>query len=419
MDCLNQLKGRMNVMPKMQLTKRNIDKKIPFAESGQADYFDTELKGLLLRVGKSSKTFYVQVDVKDPVTGKFKTIKEKLGVYGEIAPEQARQMAPDIIRRIREGKPAAMPIPNLQHLYERYLRDKPLTEGTKMRYTGYLPRLFASWLEIPLDKLNMALSPDIVTERFRQVREDNGPGAANNSFRCLQAIVNYAEVLYPQFVIKNPFKVLSGAKMWTKIGSRDDCLEPEQMKLFVDSLATATPVHRDCYLLALYHGTRAKEAYTLQWQHVNFEKEIVTFWHETEVSKRTYTVPMSRQSKEILLRRKQAAAVGAEYVFPVQGARGKHGHLVIRALELKRRSGLDITVHGLRRTFITIGERLRLRREDINRLTGHVDGSVTGRHYSRLTHDDMRPVLQTICNEIERLISKGIGAKVIPLRQAG
>jgi hypothetical protein len=94
----------MNVMPKMQLTKRNIDKMIPFTESGQVDYFDTELKGLLLRAGKSSKTFYVQVDVRDAVTGKFKTIKEKLGVYGEITPEQARQMAPDIIRRDQGGK---------------------------------------------------------------------------------------------------------------------------------------------------------------------------------------------------------------------------------------------------------------------------------------------------------------------------
>ncbi len=405
-------------MPKMQLTKRNIDKQIPLTESGQVDYFDTELKGLMLRAGKCSKTFYVQIDVKDPATGKFKTVREKLGAYGELTPEQARQMAPDAIRRIREGKPAATPAPTLYQMYERYLRDKPLTEATKLHYTGYLPRLFPSWLELPLDKLHLVLSPDVVTERFWQVRENNGPGAANCSFRCLQAIVNYAEVIYPQFIMKNPFKVLSGAKMWTKIGSRDDHLEPGQMKQFVDSLVTATPAHRDCYLLALYHGVRAKEAYTLQWQHVNFEKEIVTFWHETEVSKRTYTAPMSKQSKEILMRRKQAAAEGDEYVFPVQGARGKRGHLIIRADDLKRRTGFDLTVHGLRRTFITIGERLRLRREDINRLTGHVDSSVTGRHYSRLTHDDMRPVLQAICNEIDRLIHEGAVTKVIPFPAA-
>ena len=71
-------------MPKLLLTKRNIDSKkhIPPVDKGQVDYFDEELKGLVLRVGKLSKVVYVQVDVSDDVTGKFKTVKEKIGAYG-------------------------------------------------------------------------------------------------------------------------------------------------------------------------------------------------------------------------------------------------------------------------------------------------------------------------------------------------
>ncbi len=95
-------------MPKLLLTKRNIDSKkhVPSVDSGQVDYFDTELKGLLLRVGKESKTFYCMVDVKDKETGKFKGKREKLGAYGELTPEEARAMAPEIIKRLREGRPA-------------------------------------------------------------------------------------------------------------------------------------------------------------------------------------------------------------------------------------------------------------------------------------------------------------------------
>src|ERR1043166_448034 len=95
-------------MPKLLLTKRNIDSKkhVPPVETGRVDYFDEELKGLILRVGKTSKVFYVQVDVRDAVTGNFKTVKEKIGAYGEYTPEQARAKAPDIIRRIREGRSA-------------------------------------------------------------------------------------------------------------------------------------------------------------------------------------------------------------------------------------------------------------------------------------------------------------------------
>ncbi len=402
-------------MPVLLLTKRNIDSKkhVPPVESGRVDYFDEELKGLILRVGKSSKVFYVQVDVKDPVTCKFKTVKEKIGAYGEYTPEQARAKAPDIIKRIREGKAATETPPTLQMMYDRYLTDQRLAAGTENQYKQYIPRLFESWLDLPLDLLSQALSPEVVIDRFHQIRENNGPSAANNSFKCLQAIIRYAEILYPQFVGRNPVKVLSNAKMWVKVEEREDCLDSKQFKIFADALLSSTAVHRDCYTFTLLHGVRPAEAYSLKWEDIDLEKEIVTFRHATERSKRTYTAPLSRQSKAILNRRKDAASDGQEYVFPKQGARNKHDHLMLRSDDLKDRTGLDITVHGLRRTFIQTGERLRMRREDINNLTGHADHSVTGKHYAKATPDDLRPVLQAIANEIERLMVEGVGAKVI------
>lgn len=405
-------------MPKLLLTKRNIDSKkhIPPVEKGQVDYFDTEVKGLMLRVGKETKTFYVQVDVLDPVTGKYKTVKEKIGAYGEWTPEQVRTEAPQLIRRLREGKPAQEEAPpTLQALYDRYLKDKQLSKGTETLYKGYVPRLFASWLELNLSQLEKALAPEIVIDRFQQIRETSGPGAANNSFKCLQAIINYGEILYPQFITRNPVKVLSRAEQWVKMGGRDDCLEPGQFKTFADGLLSNTPVHRDCYLFALYHGIRPQESYGLTWDAVDFEKGVVTFKHDTERSKRTYTVPLSKQSREILKRREEVAEEGQKYVFPKQGARNTHDHLILRSDDLKRKTGLDLTVHGLRRSFITTGERLRLRREDINLLTGHVDASVVGKHYSKLTPADLKPTLQAITNEIERLLN-GEAAKVVDMR---
>lgn len=68
-------------MPRLQLTKRNIDK-ITSPENGQVDYFDTELKGLGLRVGKESKTFFVKIDILKPSTGKYKSVKGKIWRYG-------------------------------------------------------------------------------------------------------------------------------------------------------------------------------------------------------------------------------------------------------------------------------------------------------------------------------------------------
>jgi len=52
-----------------------------------------------------------------------------------------------------------------------------------------------------------------------------------------------------------------------------------------------------------------------------------------------------------------------------------------------------MTVHGLRRTFITTGRKLKLF-EDTERLTNHLDNSVTGRHYDGTSIDDLRQSLQ-------------------------
>lgn len=95
-------------MPVIQLTKRNIDG-IPFVEKGQKDYFERDLKGLFLRVGKSSKTFYARGDVRESDAGKYQTGKAKIGRYGEITAEQARQKCPARLPKInlRGGKTRA------------------------------------------------------------------------------------------------------------------------------------------------------------------------------------------------------------------------------------------------------------------------------------------------------------------------
>ncbi len=408
-------------MPKLLLTKRNIDSKkhIPPVEKGQVDYFDTELRGFALRVGKDSKTFFVQVDVLDPATEKYRTVKGKVGRYGEITPEQARQKAPEIIQRLRAGKPANDDsIPTLRALYERYIQDKPLAKTTLTAYKFHIPPKFESWLDLPLPKLATMLTPEVVIDRYQQILGTSGGGAAHNAFKCLQSIINYGTVLYPLHITRNPVKIISDAKLWTERKAREDCLEPGQFKTFFDGLLQFTPIHRDAFLFALYQGLRPNEAQSIEWKDVDLEKKTAFIRHETETSKRSYLIPLCRQMMEIMKRRDEAREEGNLFVFPSDWRTNKRGHVTLRAEKLKDRTGLDLTVHGLRRTFITTGERLRLRREDINLLTGHVDGSVTGKHYSKLTLDDLRPTLKRIADEIESLMVEGTVAKVIELSTA-
>jgi integrase len=89
---------------------------------------------------------------------------------------------------------------------------------------------------------------------------------------------------------------------------------------------------------------------------------------------------------------------------------------MLRADKLRAKTGLEITPHSLRRTFIQVGEkRLRIARESVKFLTNHVDRSVHGEHYAHLDVEDVRAPLQAIANEIERLMVHGVGGKVVEL----
>jgi len=418
-------------MPKLSLTQSEI-KKIVSPATGRADYFDTELKGFLLRVSadypdkktrelqKGSRVFYVQVDALDAATGKYVTRKAKIGQYGEYTPELARNKAPEIMRRLREGKPADdVTPPTLREMYHQYVNDKKLKSNTAAAYKVYFENekgaKFLTWMDLPLNTLAAMLTPEIVIRRYQEVLSVSGKGAAYNSFKMLQAIIGYAMILYPQHISKNPVRVITDADLWPEIKARTTCLEPEQLKPFYESLLVFPAIHRDCYLFALYQGLRPDEAHSLRWEDVNLEKKLFDLtWMDSETKHRGI-LPLSRQTMEILQRREAVKDEDDKYVFPSTASKSKNGHIVLRADKLRVKTGMEVTPHSLRRTFTTVGERLRLRREDVSLLTNHVDRSVTGKHYSRIGVEDLRAPLQVIANEIERLMLHGVGGKVIQL----
>ncbi|WP_083761196.1 tyrosine-type recombinase/integrase [Pelobacter propionicus] len=153
--------------------------------------------------------------------------------------------------------------------------------------------------------------------------------------------------------------------------------------------------------------------HSLRWVDVDLEKRLFDLSYMDSVTKHRGVLPLSRQAVAILERRKNSMQDSDMWVFPSETGRGKDGHITLRADKIKTKTGLDITPHSLRRSFTTVGERLKLRREDINLLTNHIDQSVTGKHYSRIGVDDLRAPLQAIASEIERLMTEGVGVKKI------
>jgi len=424
-------------MPTIKFTKAAIDK-IPFASTGQIDYFDIETPGLGLRVGARAKTFFVKADVRDPdKKNGYRTVRQTLGRYGELTLDQARRelagyddkdkgFVPGKRLEIKRGNVTAYGSNvTLDDMLGAYFLEKRTSDGqtykasTVKGYTRIISCHFQTWLPLTLADADR-LTPEIVIDRFRQVETAHGPYGARNAFVMLTAIINYAMVKYPGVLTTNPLNVLRQGKHMKKIKARADRLDGNDFRTFHEGIQNFNEILRDAYLVCLYHGMRSEEATGLRWEHVNLERQTITI-PDTK-NRLALHVPLCRQSMAVLIRRLDQNPVGFEWVFPsiptiLRHSTNKTGHVRLMAASLKLHTKLDITVQGLRRTFITTARKLKIF-EDAERLTNHVDSSVTGRHYDGTDVEDLRRPLQTIANEIERLMVHGMGAKVVELATA-
>ena len=415
--------------------KADIDK-IPYNKAGQTDYFDSKTPGLGLRVGAKSKTFFVKVDVKDiEKPNGYRTVRKTLGRYGDLTLEQARKelagyddkdkgFIPGARLELKRGpvnvSGATVTLRDMLTYYfqEKKRQDgKPFKPATVKGYSRIIERHFETWLTLTLPDV-AKLTPEMVIDRHRQIASNHGAYGARNGFVMLTAVINYALIRHPGNITVNPLNVLRLGNHMKKIEARTDKLEGNEFKAFHDGIQKFNEVTRDAYLVCLYQGLRSEEAAGLKRENVNLEKGEM-FIPDTK-NRRPLHVPLCRQSMAILKQRLASNPEGNEWVFPslyAPNVPSKTGHVRLMAVPLKLNTGLNITVHGLRRTFITTARRLKIF-EDADRLTNHVDSSISGRHYDGTDVDDLRKSLQTIANEIERLMKEGVGAKVIELSTA-
>jgi integrase len=427
-------------MPKITLTKKKIDS-LKFTDKGQVIYWDTETPGLGLVVGAKTKTFRLQLDVKDSTKPKgYRTVKKTLGRYGaDITLEQARdkvtghvdsegQAVLGELIKIKLGDAAAnagesVTLLELMKSYftETKRRDgKDRRESSALAYQNLIERHYAGWMPLTLKEVN-DLTPDVVMEKFQQIAIA-GAMAARNSAVMLSAVLNYGLAKYPGTLKSNPLAILTSrhVNVMKKIEPRHECLifdaekKRNDFPLFFNGLKTLTEIRRDLILFTLYTGMRHSESATVEWQHINMDhKEL----HIKDTKNREdLHIPLNRQAMAILERRKAQAPEGCKWVFPAILGTNKSGHATMRSDHLRIITGLDLTIHALRRTFITTGRKLK-RREDVDALTNHVDGSMAGKHYDETSIEDLRETAQMIGDTIERRMMDE-KAKVIELATA-
>lgn len=361
----------------MNITKSLIDK-LPLpgvgklGQTGQKRYYDNKLKGFGLRITSGgSKTFFVEKQVKN------KLRRMSLGRYGELTVEEARKLAQKMMGQIAQGidpvaekRATKMRAVTLQEVLRDYLQTRnALKAETAYSYKRILNVAFVDWQ----DKSITSLMKDDISKRHKKLGQENGEAYANLAMRLLRALFNFAMSQYEDaqgrsLIPENPVKRLSQTRAWYRVDRRQTFIKSHQLALWYQAVMSLdNETLRDYLLFVLLTGLRRQEAARLRWEQVDLKAK--TFTLTDTKNYQEFTLPLSDYLYDLLLKRQKESL--SDYVFP---RKDKNSYIVEprkQMAKVTQGSGVQFTMHDLRRTFITIAEGLDVSAYALKRLLNH------------------------------------------------
>lgn len=402
-----------------KLTKRVVDKATAPA-SGQTFIRDTELKGFALRVTAGGKKSFV---VEKRINGK--TRRMTLAPYPDLTVEQARDEA-----QIKLGKIATGYDPVKEREEER-LQGIALHEAFKA-FRQARPHLSAKTLydyhrvmEVALPdwqtKTLREIKKEMVVDRYHKLAETRGPAYATLAMRCLRSVLNFAMYQYEDtdgnpILRDNPVLRLTRTRAWYPSKRRQTVIKVQQLPAWVKAvnrLSKEKPILlaetlADYLRVLLFTGLRRSEGIRIRW-------------HDVDLVARTLTIPQTKNGEQLilplsdylvdLLAERQKTARG-DYVFPGEGHPGPivEPRNAVRWVVLQ--SGVEFTLHDLRRTFITVAESLEISAYAVKRLVNHKMSRDVTAGYIISDVERLRVPMQKITDYLLRM-GKAIDADVI------
>lgn len=392
-------------MPTLKLNRTNI-RAIKRPASGQVDYFDTELRGFLLRVGARSMIYYARRKVNGKVH-RIKLVDARLST-----PEAARAKAYEVLRKLADGitpkierRAATIADLTLNKAFEEMMGNKALKENTRKFYRGCLSRGLSSLQARPLREI----TPEEVLRLNNELGERNGKAYAHGCMRVLRLTFNYAIAAYRgengvPLILYNPVQVLSSTKSWHRVRRRKTIVaKADHQRWFGAVSAMLNATHRDYLILIWLAGLRATEAASLKWDDVNLVKRSLKVG-ETK-NHEPLEIPLSDYLHTMLSRRRKFYPTG-NWVFP--STRSKSGHIAEQRAASETvvaASGIKFTPHDLRRGFITACYELGLPHYTMKMLVNHAldeHGDVTA-GYIVTDLETLREPMQRITDHFLKL----------------
>lgn len=359
-------------MASLNFTKRSIAA-LPHPEKGQSLYRDAVLRGLGLRVGAQSKVFYVEGQVHH------RTKRVTIGRADVISVDTARKRAISILSDMAEGKDPnaekrreALEAITVSQAFDRFFDSRTsLAASTVDRYRRSCDLYLKDWRRKPLTEITR----QTILKRHQRIGRENGSVTANNVMRHLRSVYNFTAAAHDQFP-PNPVSILTQARAWFPETRRRGVVGAHDLPDWWSAVLKEPEYSRDFLLIALFTGMRRNEIASLRWEYIDLRERAL------HIPKTKNGDPLDLPLSDFLvdlLGSRQRAASSTSWVFP---SCGKKGHIVETkkfTARVTERSGIEFTLHDLRRTFITVAESLDIPHYALKRLLNHrVGGDVTG-----------------------------------------
>jgi integrase len=395
---------------RIELTTKNIkDLKAPTKSGKQEVAWDTELRGfgLLLSGKTTSKTFIVQRDV----GGRARRVT--IGSAGEISAAKAREEARDVIHSMRKGvdPKRKTSVETLRQALEGYLLASPdLRPRSAIEYRRVVERHLEPWLDRPMRELTR----EMVEERHKEIAElvgkggrYNGKATANGAMRALRVLWNYAAARTD--LPANPVKLV---RQWFDVPRRERLIKADELPAFYAAvMSLPNPVQRDYLLLMLFSGLRRREAGGLRWTDVDLAGRVIRLPGASTKSGQKLDLPMSTFVRDLLVARRSLGK--GEFVFPADSKGGYIAEPKYPLGLIAGATGIRISAHDLRRTFITVAESSDISPLALKALVNHSLGGDVTSGYVIMTVDRLREPAQKVCDRMMALcqIPKQQGAE--------
>jgi integrase len=446
-------------MPQKKLTERTVAKiKAPDPSGRQVMYWDEELKGFGVRVsGTTNDKSYI---VQKALAGKSRRIT--IGPCNVVSASAARIQAAiklgDFARGIDPKAKRTNGATMGAVLEEFLLARKSLRPRSANSYRDLIEKNLGNWLEKPIGEITRemveARHRDIaleVQDRYRaknqelarhhlamaqraerpypqaaakyrvkaeaaaKRRPNNGHATAKGVMRAFRALYNFA-VDRNANMAANPVRL---RKQWHPVHARTRHLRTDELVQFYAAIMKLeNAIARDYLKLVMFTGLRRREAASLKWDDVDLTAKIIRIPAVKTKAGRQLDLPMTDLIHDLLVARR---AVGnTEYVFPA--ARSASNHIEEPKSFLQQvaaATGITISVHDLRRSYITVAESADISETALKALVNHSLGDGVTAKYVQINAERLREPAQKVCDRLKELcqIEEVEGANIARLKK--